>query len=381
MSLDCTIPRPSIEELQQTAKTEISTRMLGGAPVLPLSNEDILSFIFAGTVNLMHGYVAQGLKESDPKDMCCDNLVTYAARRGIFLQGAERARGVVVITGTPGAAIPANIRFVDENSQEYKLDPSYVTNPTVLNGGGSASLFIAASGGGVRYNHAGGTALTVSTTIPGINIEATVTAAGIIGGADEETCEQLRTRVLESEKMGAVSTNTTWFLSQTLRYPGVSRACSDECERCCDQGLVLYPFFDGAYEDGVPPASVIDSMNLWMFGPARTHGEGLAPIGLLGEYRAAAPTYLTVHVDCVIGCAPNAGDTIFAAVDAVIKAETCVGSRVCIEHLRRAVLNALGEDNCPRSVTFEFDDSLLHNDGTFAYLDCGRFLKQNPVDI
>lgn len=381
MSLDCTIPRPSIEELQQTAKTEISTRMLGGAPVLPMSNEDVLSFIMAGTVNLMHGYVAQGLKESDPKDMCCDNLVTYAARRGIFLQAAERARGVVVITGDPGAAIPPNIRFVDDASQEYKLDPSYVTNPVVIGPGGTAALFVAASGGGTRYNQEGGATLTVSTTLPGINVEATVSSAGIIGGANDETCEQLRTRVLDSEKSGAVSTNATWFMSQTLRWPGVSRVCTDECEACCEQGLVLYPFFDGAYEDGVPPAAVIEALNLWMFGPARTHGEGLAPIGVLGEYRSPVPTYMTVHVDCAVGCTDDAASAIFEAVNSVIKAETCVGSRVCLEHLHRAVLNALGDGNCPKGVTFEFDASILHNDGTFAYLNCGHYLKQNPVDI
>lgn len=381
MSLDCTIPRPSIEDLQQAAKTEISTRMLGGAPVLPMSNEDVLSFIFAGTTNLMHGYVAQGLKESDPKDMCCDNLVKYAARRGIFLQGSERGRGIVIITGTPGAAIPGNIRFVDELSQEYKLDPSYVTNPVVMPAEGSVALFIAASGGGARYNKPGGTVLTVSTTIPDIDIEATVTTAGILGGTDDETCDQLRDRVLASEKQGAVSTNTAWFMSQTLKWPGVSRACSDECERCCEQGLVLYPFFDGAYEDGVPPISVIDAMNLWMFGPARTHGEGLAPIGTLGEYRAALPTLLTIHVDCVEGCAPNAATSITTAVEAVIRDETCVGSRICLEHLRKAVLNALGKDNCPKGITFEFDGTLLHNDGTFAYLDCGHYLKLIEVDI
>lgn len=381
MILDCTLPRPSIEELQQSAKTEISTRMLGGAPVLPFSNEDILAFVIAGTTNLMHGYVAQGLKESDPKDMCCDNLVVYAARRGIFLQSAERARGLVTITGTPGTLIPANIRFVGDDSQEYKLDPSYITNPTAISAGGSAVLYIVASGGGTRYNLNGGAVLTLSTTIPDINGEAPVSSAGVIGGADDETCEALRARVLETEKMGAVSTNATWFLSQTLRWTGVTRACQDECERCCDQGLVLYPFFDGAYEDGVPPVSVLDAMNLWMFGPARTHGEGLAPIGVQGQYRAATPTVLTVVVDCVVGCAPNAGESIFAAVNQLIAEETCVGSKLCIEHLRRAVSTALGTDSCPRGITFEFDETLLHNDGMFAYLDCGRFFKQAPVEI
>lgn len=379
MSLDCTTPRPSIADLHAATKTEISTRMLNGAPVLPMSNEDVLAFIMSGVANMMHGFVAQGLKESDPKEMCCDNLVIYAARRGIFLQAADRARGVLTITGTPGAVIPANIRFVNDEAQEYKLDPSYITNPTALDGGGSAVLFVAASGGGLRYNAPGGTVLTVSSTIPNIDITATVSTAGITGGTDDESCDALRARVLDAEEKGTLSTNVDWFVGKTMSFPGVTRACNDECEGCCEQGLLLYPFFDGAYEDGVPPQTVIDSMNLWMFGPARTHGEGLAPIGVVGEYRVALPTVMNIELSCVDGCAPNAEEVAAAAVEQVIRDETCVGSRVCLEHLTAAIVNALGKDSCMAPPVFTFDGSLLHRDDAYAYLACGRYLKLGAV--
>lgn len=379
MSLDCTTPRPAIADLHSATKTEISTRMLGGAPVLPMSNEDVLAFVMAGVTNMMHGFVAQGLKESDPKDMCCDNLVAYAARHGIFMQAASRARGVLVVTGTPGATIPGNIRFVGEGAQEYKLDPSYITNPTVLDGSGSAALFVAASGGGERYNVPGATQLTVSSTIPDINILATVSTAGLIGGTDDETCDELRARVLAAEERGTLSTNVSWFVTETMTFPGVTRACSDECEGCCEQGLLLYPFFDGAYEDGVPPQSVVDSMNLWMFGPARTHGEGLAPIGVLGEYRVAVPTVLNVELACVDGCAPNVAETAAVALQTIINDETCVGSRVCLEHLAAAITNAIGKDACISSPVFTFDGTLLHRDDAFAYLACGHYLKLGTV--
>lgn len=379
MSLDCTIPRPDISDLQEATKTEISTRMLGGAPVLPMSNEDVLAFVMAGVTNMMHGFVTQGLKESDPKDMCCDNLVAYAARHGIYIQAAARARGLVTITGTPGATIPGNIRFVGDDAQEYKLDPSYITNPTVLSGAGSAVLSIAASGGGTRYNAPGGTQLVVSSTIPNIDGTATTSTAGLTGGTDDETCDELRARVLDAEERGTLSTNVSWFIEQTMAFPGVTRACNDECEGCCEQGLLLYPFFDGAYTDGVPPQSVVDAMNVWMFGPARTHGEGLAPIGVMGEYRVPTATVMNVQLACVDGCAPNVAEVAATALAAVIKEETCVGSSICLEHLAAAITNALGPAACAGRPTFIFDDSILYNDGTYAYLACGHYLKLGTV--
>src|SRR5262245_20259211 len=98
-TIDCTLPRPDITTLQQDIKTELSKRLLGGAPVLPMSAEDVLSFVMAGTVNLMHGFVTQALKENDPATMCCDNLVTYGATHGIDLRASTRAKGYIAITG------------------------------------------------------------------------------------------------------------------------------------------------------------------------------------------------------------------------------------------------------------------------------------------
>jgi hypothetical protein len=138
--ITCVLPRPDIAELHEMVSTELSKRMLGGAPVLPLSSEDILAFIMAGTVNLMHGMVTQSLKEQDPQFMCCDNLVRYAARRGIDLLGDTRAKGYVAITGEPDAPIPGVLRFVGPSSREYKLDLGVTFNPVHLTSTGGAVL-------------------------------------------------------------------------------------------------------------------------------------------------------------------------------------------------------------------------------------------------
>ena len=96
------LPRPDIAELQQDLKTELSQRMLGGTPVLPMSAEDILAFVMAGTVNLMHGYVTQALKENNPATMRRDNHRRDA--RGEPARGDARERLRRALTRTPGCA-------------------------------------------------------------------------------------------------------------------------------------------------------------------------------------------------------------------------------------------------------------------------------------
>src|SRR5262245_21651431 len=304
-SIDCVLPRPDIATLHQQTSAELSKRLLGGAPVLPMSAEDILAFVMAGTANLMHGFVTQALKENDPATMCCDNLITYGARRGIDLRAATRAKGYVAITGTPGAAISPTIRFVGDSSREYKLDPGVTFNPTTLDTNGGAVLRVVATLGGSAYDLAAGAALVVSTTLPGIDLDATVVGNGITGGSDDETCEQLRARIVEAESSGVITTNGAWYLQQAQRFPGVTRVCFDECEQCCDPAhIIMFPFFEGVYGDavtapyGVPPGDVLCEMTEWLFGVNAGHGEGLAPMGITGSFAAALPTMLTVKAYC-----------------------------------------------------------------------------------
>src|SRR5262245_59997298 len=172
-STDCVLPRPDIATLHQQTTAELSKRLLGGAPVLPMSAEDVLAFVMAGTTNLMHGFVTQALKENDPATMCCDNLVLYGARRGFDLRGASRSKGYVAITGTPGAAISSTIRFVGDSSREYKLDPAVTFNPATIEPSGGAVLRVVATLAGAQFDLAAGEPLTVATTFPGIDLDAT----------------------------------------------------------------------------------------------------------------------------------------------------------------------------------------------------------------
>jgi len=346
----------------------------------------VLAFVLAGAVNTMHGYVTQALKENDPATMCCDNLVRYGAIHGINMYASTRAKGLVAITGEPLAAIPSSIRFVGESGREYKLDPGVTFNPVTLDSSGNAVLRIVAVLGGTGYDIPAGTVLVVSTTYPGIDINATVVGNGIVGGADNESCESLRARVVSSERAGVISTNQKWYLQQTGRYPGVTRVCADECEGCCDpQHIDLYPFFEGAYGDaitapfGVPPCEVLEEMNEWMWGHNPGKGEGLAPVGITGRYHAALPTLINIEAHCFRGCLPATRDRIIAAVQAFIRGAYCVGSKMCKEQIRGVAIVAAGPDQCFSDVTFSHDGSMRREDEAYLYLDCAHFAVLGDV--
>jgi hypothetical protein len=377
--ISCVLPRPDISQLQAAISTELSQRLLGGAPVVPMSTEDILSFVLAGAASTMHGFVTQALKENNPVTMCCDNLVVYGATHGIDLHAATRAKGYVAITGDPGASISGSIRFIAPEGQEYKLDPGVTFNPMVLDANGDAVLRVVSVTGGSGYDIPAGTNMIVTTTYPGIDIDATV-VGGINGGSDNESCDSLRARIVASEQAGVISTNLAWYLQQSSRYPGVSRVCTDECEGCCDPThITLYPFMEGVYGDsitapyGVPPGDVLCAMQEWMFGHHAGKGEGLAPVGITGNYYAAVPTFITVVPHCFRGCPVGARDRIIKALQVFFRSVYCVGSKLCKEQIRAEALKAAGPDQCFSNVTFEHDGSLRREDAAYLVLDCAHF--------
>ena len=387
-SIECTLPRPDIGELQAAIATELSKRLLGGAPTLPMSTEDVLAFVMAGAVNIMHGFVTQALKENNPASMCCDNLVIYGATHGVNLQATTRAKGYVAITGSPGAAIPGSLRFVGESSREYKLDPGVTFNPTTLDDNGNAVVRVVSALGGAAFNLPAGSALIVSTTFPGIDINGTVVGNGITNGTDNEDCNSLRVRIIAAEQAGVIATNQKWYLQQTARYPGITRVCADECEGCCDpQKVDLYPFMEGVYGDsatapyGVPPCGVLDEMNDWMWGARIGMGEGLAPVGITGRYHKAIPTQIKVVAHCFRGCPEGVHDRMAAALRAYLRGAYCVGSKICKEHIRAEATRAAGVDRCFSDITLEHDGSARREDANYLYLDCAHFPVLEDVEL
>jgi len=378
----CVLPRPDIAELAEAIRTEFSKRLLGGAPVLPLSSEDILAFVMAGTTNLMFGAVSQTLREYDPEMMCCDNLVRYAARHGINMLGATRAKGYLALTGDANAQIPSNIRFlgppIGPASGEYKLDLGVTYNPTRLNAAGGAVVRVVSDLAGAVFNLPLGAIMAVASTMPGIDTDATVVGNGLTGGTDEETCEHLRARVLNAEATGVLSTNEAWYIEQTMKYPGVTRVCHDDCEGCCDPAhITLYPFFEGVYGDvatapyGIPPAEVIEDMNHWMFGENNGKGEGIAPVGITGKFACPTPVKVNITVHCFRGCKNIAVDRISDALRTYIRGVYCVGSKMCKGHLLSVAHTAVGEP-CFSGASYTFDpaEGLRREDAAYLVLDC-----------
>lgn len=136
------------------------------------------------------------------------------------------ASGVVTFTGTVGTQIPTGTE-VSTTSPDPDSDPVVfsTTGPATIPGGGSVDVAVQAEEAGVLGNVSSGQISILQSPVPGVSAVANAAATG--GGADVETDDDYRIRILKklSEAQGAG--NAADYVRWALDYPGVGHATAE----------------------------------------------------------------------------------------------------------------------------------------------------------
>jgi len=189
MSLD----RPTLTAIINRIGGEMESRFLGADTTLRRSVLRVLTRAFAGNMHLS-GY---GTADFLSKQLFADLATTEYLERAASIWGLTRlasvkAAGTVTVTGSVGSTIASGSELTRSDGERFVTTGISVVIP----GGGSASLTVEAVDGGEDGNTGAGQTLTFSSPPSGVSSETTVDSTGLVGGVDEETDEQLRTRLL-----------------------------------------------------------------------------------------------------------------------------------------------------------------------------------------
>lgn len=296
----CNIKRPDAQELWDRMASDFSLEVLGGAEIIPESNEwYVLSVNFAlaeqfqSTAEIMW-------RERDPRYACCENLQKIAAENGVFPRPATKAQGFVKLTGAAGTELNNDI-VVEFDGKKYR--PSGQV-PLKMAAEGWVAVRVQAEIAGSDGNEASGKGVLI-TPIQGIDAEVSAYGTAFCGGAEPEECEEFRTRYLERMAFSN-HTDMKWFKNKILEYPCVTSVC-DRGENCCETDengkaicsdfIEVHAFFDGTFDCGLPPQCVLDDMNDWLFGTPRGSGTGQAPFGVCGEVIFVQGGYINIRLD------------------------------------------------------------------------------------
>lgn len=342
--------RPTLSELRQRNQSYIQSELKTGGNLLRFSNIGVISDADAGMAHLHYGYLDYIARQATPYNASDEYLAAWAALKDVFRKAANPARCADVrFSGIAGRVIPAGRRLNRADGYQYQLDNTVTiaTNGSVI---GEITAILSsplddATGGGNRGNSAPGTLLTLDIAIDGVQATATALSK-ISGGADIESEDAFRSRMLLAYQNIPQGGNDTDYQSWALSVPGVTRCWVKR--RLMGAGTVgIYIMCDDNDYAGFPQGSDgISSLEEWgaikASGDQRRVADAIYPQQpIIALVYVCAP--VAQPIDFVISGISHADSAttaaINAAIDAVFFTEGEPGGKI----LWSSLLLAIGE--------------------------------------
>lgn len=218
-------PTKTLSQLRAEIASDIASELPSTDPLLRFSNLQILGAALAGLVKGLYGYLGYIALQAVPYTATGEWLEAWAAVKGIFRNSAQQASGFINFFGVNGTFIPSGTRVVRGDGHEFKSTADVTIGDTVSGIGGTTGIAIADDSGltGAWGNMVGGTYLNLEVAISGCNSRATA-ANTWTGGADLETDDSLRSRMLLAFQTTAHGGDEEDYIQWALAVAGVTRA-------------------------------------------------------------------------------------------------------------------------------------------------------------
>lgn len=344
----CKLSRPSQQDLFNRVRDMFSSTVLGGANVIPESNEWYAVSLNYAMAEEFYAVSEQAWRERDPRYACCENLVDMAEKDGVYPRPATAAQGYIKMTGVAGTILEQGLLF---NFRDQVYMPAS-TLPGSMPVNGFLVLRVQAVIPGATGNMTGLIEGTIQDAPEGIDPTVTLYGERFCAGADAETCEQFRSRYLERLAY-KTSYGIDWIKQKVLEWPCVSSVCVRDGSCCvitvdnygkkvrCDEGVHLYALFDTTFPCGLAPECVTEEISEWIFGEVQGIGLGQAEWGMFGKIHTAEPGYVIIKADGIACATPSQQQEIIDRVEDFIL-RNCPSQTVKLRDISTIIQQVLG---------------------------------------
>ena len=242
--------RPNLQTLIDRIDADLESRL--STSQLRRSNAKVYARVLAGVSHELHGFIEFLSRQLFFDTAEAEYLDRWASIYGLVRKQPSLASGTVVFTVLEeGATVPEGTLLQADNEAVYE------TTSAVSEGKASVRALTAGTAGNVS---AGDTLVLVSP-IEGISSECK-TAEGISGGADEETDESLRARLLSRVREPPHAGTAADYKAWALEIEGVTRAWVYPLEG--GPGTVTIRFVCDNSSDILPSAEMIKKVQAYI---------------------------------------------------------------------------------------------------------------------
>lgn len=211
----------SIQENRQNSLTDIESKTNQNTPAVDVAYNRILANAQAGLATLCQ------IHNVDQRKECFPQTATEFVGLPFWAQLVNRPRGKgtqaelqATVTGSDGVTVGSGStgpRWIADNGINYS------TKTGGLISGGQVSIAVLANQFGAEGTLQVGDEITLTTTIPGINSTAVISAINTVG-TEPESIESWRAAIIQLAAFPPNIGTSAWFFNETISVPGITRA-------------------------------------------------------------------------------------------------------------------------------------------------------------
>lgn len=322
--------RPSLAELIERVRTDVLMR-LSTDDALRRADAEVYARALAAVGHGLYGFIEWLSNQLIYDTAESEYLERWCSIWKIPRIGASAASGTVTFTKQAGATVLAGtlLQALDGVRYETTADATE-SSPT------SATAPIAAVTPGASGNRTSGQTLTLVSPIAGVQPGAV--ASLLSGGADVETDDALRARLLRRIQNPPQGGAATDYEAWALEVAGVTRVWVYSQELSAN-GVTVRFVRDN---DGTGAAIIPDSTEV---AAVQSHLNSLRPVTAAVTVVAPVSIPLNFSISGLVPDTPTVRAAVAAELGDLLRREAKPGGTIPLSHIRAAISAASGEDD------------------------------------
>jgi uncharacterized phage protein gp47/JayE len=320
---------PTPQELRDQNYNELETEIEGSNPRLQNS---FLNGIAKMTSLAIHGvyiYLKYLFKQIFVTTADSEFLDLHGSPLGIDRLEATASTGNVTATGNDSVSVPQGTLLQRSDGVQYRVTTGGIT------ASGTVTVPVEAVSFGLTTDALEGDSLSFVSPIAGLDSSALVASGGLTGGADEESDDDYKARILVRKRQppqgGAEYDYTTW----AKEVASVTRAWATGLEDGLGSVRVRF-MMDDKYADGIPLAGDVTTVQDYIDATTRK------PV--TADVLVSAPVAEPVDIDITLSPnTPTVQASVTAELEDLFFRDSEPSGTILISKIREAVSRASGE--------------------------------------
>lgn len=319
--------RPTLQALVDRVRSDVLSR-LAADDVLRRADGEVYARVMGGVAHGLYGYLEWLAQQLVYDTAESEFLERWASIWGVSRKAAAQATGTATFTVQAGALVPSGTLLQALDGVQYQTTAEATgTAPTYT---APVQAVVAAAAG----NRAAGQALALVSPVAGV--QPSTLAGELSGGADVETDDALRSRLLARIQAppqgGAAADYVTW----ALQVAGVTRAWV--CPQELGPGTVTVRFVrdnDGTGAAIIPDAGEVATVQAYI--------DARRPVTAQLTVVAPVAVPLNFTITGLVPATEAVRNAVKAELQDLLLREATPGGTLLLSRLRAAISAAAGE--------------------------------------